>query len=622
MKKKMGNKIFIIFLNCIAIFILFSIISCQQPSNDDGTVDIKTWEKEIPSDYSINHNVWDNAIVYFVITDRFFNGNSLNDTSYNREHATNTAGHFYGGDLAGLTQKINSGYFNDLTIDAIWITAPYEQIHGWVVGGSLSPYFKHYSYHGYYPLDYTKLDKNMGNETELKEFIDTAHSRGIRVILDVVMNHPGYSNIVDLNEFGVNVLKTGWESATLLSYHNYIDYSAEGWYNWWGADWVRAGLGPEPRDGIDGRYEAGPSLTSDSLKGSLNYLPDFKTESTKNVGLPSFYKNKIDTNAKFNDNFTVRDYIINWLIEWVKTYGVDGFRCDTAKHVEKEAWYKLKVGSTYALREWKKNNPTKKVDDSDFWMTGEVFDHGVIKDDYYTVGGFNSLINFSFQSTINNYISSPSTYENDLFNVYNSMATSINSDDDFNVLSYISSHDTYLFYSGGKDQNGITRNGASSDFEKQKTAGSLLLLSPGAVQIFYGDECGRPKGTYQIAGDNQQVTRSQMIFDGDTSWTSANTEILSHWSKISKFRKKHIAIGDGSHQRIGATSPFTFSRIKDTDKVICVIGASGVTEVSTTGIFTDGDVLTDFYTGNSATVSNGKVSFTANINGVILIEKN
>jgi len=599
----MNKKIFLLFF----ILILFFVNCPEQQPVTDTTTTTEVWDRPLPTNYSINHNVWDNAIVYFVITDRFYNGDTANDTSYGREHVTDTAGHFYGGDLKGLTQKINEGYFNDLSIDAIWITSPLEQIHGWVPGGysGSNPTFKHYAYHGYYHLDWTKLDANMGTESDLQEFVDTAHSKGIRVIFDVVMNHPGYSNIKDLSEQIPNVLKTGWDSAGLSNYYNYIDFEHADWLNWWGAKWVRGGLGPQPRDGQDGRYY--DYTGSDDLLKSVGYLPDFYTESTREVGLPKILQNKSDTNAKYKEGYKVRDYLISWLTEWVRKYGIDGFRCDTAKHVEKAAWYKLKVGATYALREWKSKNPSKKIDDSDFWMTGEVWGHGVTKDDYFTIGGFNSLINFTLQTSINSALTNIEAIETS----YSSYASSINSDPSFNVLSYISSHDTKLFFS----------DYAFLNADKQKLAGTLLLLCPGAVQIYYGDECGRKNGTYSVGSDTQQKTRSKMVFNDDSDF---NADILAHWQKLTQFRKKHVAIGAGSHSRIGSGTPYTFKRTKDTDKVVCVIGATGGSDivVDVSGIWNDGTVLRDFYTGSTATVASGKVTFTADSSGVILIEEN
>lgn len=72
-----------------------------------------------------------------------------------------------------------------------------------------------------------------------------------------------------------------------------------------------------------------------------------------------FYKNKTDTHAKVIEGFTPRDYLTHWLSQWVRDYGIDGFRVDTAKHVELPAWQQLKTEASAALREWKKLTPTK-----------------------------------------------------------------------------------------------------------------------------------------------------------------------------------------------------------------------------------------------------------------------
>lgn len=94
---------------------------------------------------------WDNATVYFVMTDRFYNGNPDNDHSYGRrDDGEQEIGTFHGGDLAGLTQKLD--YLSELGVNAVWITSPLEQIHGWVGGGSNGD-FPHYAYHGYYHQD-------------------------------------------------------------------------------------------------------------------------------------------------------------------------------------------------------------------------------------------------------------------------------------------------------------------------------------------------------------------------------------------------------------------------------------------------------------------------------------
>lgn len=113
---------------------------------------------------------WQNATVYFVITDRFANGDTDNDVNYGRINDYGSerlnAATFHGGDFKGMTQKAREGYFTDLGIDVVWMTDVYEQIHGWMSGSGAVNDFPHYGYHGYYPLDYTQIDKNYGTVEE------------------------------------------------------------------------------------------------------------------------------------------------------------------------------------------------------------------------------------------------------------------------------------------------------------------------------------------------------------------------------------------------------------------------------------------------------------------------
>lgn len=225
--------------------------------------------------------------------------------------------------------------------------------------------------------------------------------------------------------------------------------------------------------------------------------------------------------------------------EWVRDFGVDGFRCDTAKHVELSAWKTLKTKCVAALKEWKQENPTKKLDDLDFWMTGECFGHQVGKSPYYTDGGFDSMINFEFAPAVNSSnIPSAGSVES----TYSRYASSINNDDSFNVLSYISSHDTVL---------------AKGD---RKYAGSFFLMLPGAVQIFYGDETNRPMVNSSFANVDPGAGHQ---FRGFMNWDSIDTDVLSHWQKVGTFRNNHLSVGAGQHKVISSydsSNGYTFSR--------------------------------------------------------------
>lgn len=149
---------------------------------------------------------WKKATVYFVITDRFCNGDSLNDVNYGRKTDYGSermnAATFHGGDFKGMLAKAREGYFSRLGVDVVWMTDVYEQIHGWMSGSGAVNDFPHYGYHGYYPLDYTQTDKNYGTIEELRELIDTLHSQGIRVMLGANLNDPGYPTLLDAVQYG------------------------------------------------------------------------------------------------------------------------------------------------------------------------------------------------------------------------------------------------------------------------------------------------------------------------------------------------------------------------------------------------------------------------------------
>ena len=250
-------------------------------------------------------------------------------------------------------------------------------------------------------------------------------------------------------------------------------------------------------------------------------------------------KTKRIPTLKIIDGFTPRDYLTHWLSQWVRDYGIDGFRVDTAKHVELPAWQQLKTEASAALREWKKANPDKALDDKPFWMTGEAWGHGVMQSDYYR-HGFDAMINFDYQEQAAKAVDCLAQMDT----TWQQMAEKLQ---DFNVLSYLSSHDTRLFREGGDK------------------AAELLLLAPGAVQIFYGDESSRPFGP--TGSDPLQGTRSDMNWQ-DVSGKSAAS--VAHWQKISQFRARHPAIGAGKQTTLSLKQGYGFVREHGDDKVLVI----------------------------------------------------
>jgi alpha-amylase len=524
----------------------------------------------------------DNPIIYFVMTDRFANGDPSNDRSYGRQREAapkDDVGTFHGGDLRGLTEKVNAGWFDKLGVNALWITAPYEQIHGWVVGGDKE--FKHYAYHGYYALDYTVLDQNLGTPADLQALVDAAHTRGIRVLIDIVMNHPGYLDITTARQLGLEVLWPGAEKATPADYHLHIDYNNFKFGDWWGRDWVRAGL--------PGYLPGGP----DDVTMQLAFLPDFRTDSTGPVKLPAFLRKKPGTAAVDLPNTTVRGYLIAWLTEWVRRYGIDGFRCDTVKHVEPAAWLALKRAGTQALAEWKSKHGT--IDDTPFWMVGEWWGHGPTRDlpgDAAPAGpvaelhaAFDAMLNFDFQGRAKAEDLDP------LFTEY----AAIQRGKPMHMVNYVSSHDTALF-----------------DRARLRHAANALLLAPGGVQIYYGDETARPPGITPNT-DPQQATRSDM------NWDKPDQAVLAHWRALGAFRARHVALARGAHTRI-SQRPYVFSRVdaERDDRVVVALDVPAGAAIPTGGIFRDGEAVRDAYAGATHVVERGAITVRAAAAAVLL----
>ena len=137
---------------------------------------------------------FDQAVIYQVITDRYLNGNTANDDPNGKNYDKTAPFTYHGGDFAGLTQKISD--LKELGINTIWISPIVENTdidqNPTIVGGQ-------YSYHGYWTKDFKVLDPHYGNMEEFKKLIDTAHDNGIKIMVDIVINHSGYGTE---SEFG------------------------------------------------------------------------------------------------------------------------------------------------------------------------------------------------------------------------------------------------------------------------------------------------------------------------------------------------------------------------------------------------------------------------------------
>jgi len=504
--------------------------------------------------------VWEGANIYFLLTDRFNNGNPNNDVNFDRTEETGVLRGFEGGDIEGITKKIEEGYFTDLGINAIWFTPVVEQIHGATNEGT----GKTYGYHGYWAKDWTAIDPNFGTKNDLEKLVKTAHSKGIRILLDVVLNHTGPVTEKDPV---------------------------------WPDDWVRTGPKCE--------FTTYENTTACTL---VENLPDILTESDEAVELPDALLAKWKAEGRLSKELdelqlffertgyprAPRYYIIKWLTDYINDLGVDGFRVDTVKHVNENAWSDLYKEANIAFEVWKKKHQDKILDDNPFYMVGEVYNYGISGGREFDFGdkkvdffdhGFKSLINFELKTDADK------SYET-IFKKYSKLLhTKLK---DKSVLNYLTSHD----------------DGAPYDKDRKKPyrAANVLLLTPGASQVYYGDETSRDLTIEGTEGD--ATLRSFMNWE-DLDSLPEIQKIHKHWQKLGQFRANHPAIGAGKHKRL-AKSPYVFSRTyvdgEYRDKVVVGLDLpKGKKSLWVKGFFGDGTTLYDTYSETEVVVANGKV---------------
>lgn len=508
---------------------------------------------------------FDNPIVYHLLIDRF--------APPARAQSDPTA--FHGGTLRGVVERLRDGWFSRLGVNGIWLSMPFEQIRGWYPGAGGT--YRHEAYHGYWPLDFTRLDARFGQPGDLQELLALAHGMGIRVILDVVLGHAGYPELQTFQELLPQALLPGWEQATPADYRRYFDPASPALQQWWGSAWVSADL---------------PGYAPVSAEETF-WLPQFRLADRTPVALPRFLQQKSDTGARELPGHCVRDYLVSWLTEWVRQFGIDGFRCDSAKHVPLDAWRALKDAAcaAYALHS-----------DGAFWMTGEVWGAGAERSEHFD-HGFDSLINFDFQREAKQlfgqagsqagYLRSLALHRLD--KLYARYARTL-ADGGHDILSFLSSHDTELF-----------------DRKRIADGALALMLAPGGVQIFYGDESGRPAGPAP-ALDPAQATRSDM------NWDTTDQTLLQHWQRLGQFRARHIALARGEHDQL-CQLPYVFGRrhAASGDRVVVAIGDEASARLPVAGYFADGQCLRDAYSGRTAVVTDGHAILP--VDGVALLEK-
>ncbi len=500
---------------------------------------------------------WNASTIYFLLTDRFYNGDPSNDNASGRVGESAVLRGYEGGDLAGLRMKIEEGYFDELGVNAIWLTPFVEQIEGGTNEGTGITF----GFHGYWTRDWTAVEPNLGSAEDVRAVVQAAHARGIRVLMDAVIQHTG--PVTDLDPA-------------------------------WPSDWVRTSPACTYQD-----YATTVDCTL------VRNLPDILTGSDEEVDLPPQLVAKWEAEGRLEQERAELDayfertghprapryYLIKWLTDWVREMGFDGYRIDTAKHFEESVSAELKAEAEVAFADFRSANPDEIPSDLPFWFMGEVYNYVIQHGRDFPFGqgdvvdfydyGYDALINFDFRSG-----------RQGMDQLFSDYAARLSGElDGLGIVNYASSHDDGSPY----DRMRLNPYGT----------GTRLLLAPGGAQIYYGDEVARPLQIEGAEGDANLRSGMEWSFDAE------ERAIREHWARLGRFRAAHPAIGAGRHTRL-QESPYVFARILEggerQDRVVVALDQpAGAKSIPVGDVFPDGTSVRDVWSGVEATVRNGRV---------------
>ncbi len=271
----MKNKI-----SKLAAGLLFAILTISCSSGEltgnafeDQFADVSA--AKTPYRNSVSDSKWQDQIIYFIFTDRFVNGDKSNDANVR----ANDPWAYHGGDLQGVINKLD--YIKDLGATTIWITPPMDnRDNGFRADFGGGHFQEIWGYHGYWTKNFYAVDEHLGSMAKMQELVSKAHAKGIKVLIDIVVNHLDYDH-----EFAKDKNNPQGKYYKWLHHHGVIKNYDDPW-------WVE--------------------------NGELAELPD------------------VD-----QDNSEAANYLLDASKWWIKQTGADGFRLDTVKHVGHEFWKKF-----------------------------------------------------------------------------------------------------------------------------------------------------------------------------------------------------------------------------------------------------------------------------------------
>lgn len=539
---------------------------------------------------------------YFVLPDRFANGDPGNDKGGLTGDRLSTGydptdkGFYHGGDLKGVLQRLD--YIQGLGTTAIWLAPIFKNRPVQGTGDAASA-----GYHGYWITDFTQVDPHFGTNAELKQLVAEAHRRGMKIYLDIIVNH----------------------TADVISYaQDQYSYRSKDDYPYRDS----TGRAFDDANYADGS-RAFPSVTAQSFP----YTPVFNRAADATVKVPAWlndptmYHNRGDSsfsgeNSEYGDFYglddlwTERPEVVAGMTkiyqEWITKADVDGFRIDTAKHVDMAFWPQFTSGiNEYASAHGK----------DDFFMFGEVYSADEqITSAYVRQGGLAATLDFPFQDAAANFAANGASAQR-LADVYASDDLYNSRDTSAAVLpTFLGNHD--LGRIGMFVANGVATD-PTEQLQRAVLAEQLMFLTRGQPVVYSGDEQGftGPAGdkdarqdmfasqvTDYLADDLIGTDRTHAVDNYDP-----NHPIYQAIAGLAALRRAHPALASGVQvTRYAADGPgvFAFSRMDPAEGVEYLVAVNNATTAQSVSVptYSANAEFAQIYPGSAATGSGAGAS--------------
>lgn len=466
----------------------------------------------------------EDEIIYFVMPDRFADGDAANNTGgivggaddhgYDPTHK----GYYHGGDIQGLIDRLD--YIQGLGVSAIWFTPIFKNK---AVQGA-DPY-RSAGYHGYWITDFTQIDPHLGSNQDFRDFVDAAHARGMKVIMDIVTNHT--ADVIQYRECVQGDDQTG-PLDTDCSYRSVADYPYTTRGDKSGGPINPGFMGDAPEHQNNENFA---KLTDPGFA----YTP-FVPEAEATIKVPAwlndpiYYHNRGNTQwegesnlygdfATLDDLFTEHPRVLAGMIDifkgWISEFKVDGFRIDTAKHVNDSFWQ----GFVPEIMDH-----AHDLGIEHFYVFGEVY---AFEPEYLSrftrEVGFPAILDFAFQSAVREVIvdnKGPERlrqlFDQDHFYDSQPRGAAI-------LPTFLGNHDMgrlghFLLAEYGQDAAG------GMLLKRAELAHAMMMFTRGVPVIYYGDEQGfSGHGHDQDARQDMFPSRVDSYNDNRLIGTAAST---------------------------------------------------------------------------------------------------